>query len=302
MHLINVIIIWQSYDLPLFISPNSTITCIFVSPNDNDLIFMTLYNTIEPSAQQVPIIISSPHSGTFFPEDIASKLYPEKANNPDDTDWFIDKLYDFAPAMGITMITANYSRWVIDLNRTPESKPLYDDGRVITGLVTTTNFNGAPLYQGELPTQEDINYRIENYYRPYHQKIADLLEDTKQKFGKALLFDAHSIRKVVPGIRKEAFPDLILGDNDETSASKTIIETAMNALKTANKDLEHNHPFKGGHITRSFGDPAKNIHALQLEMAKTNYMDDSETKYHEERANATRATLKLLFENLINTL
>lgn len=263
---------------------------------------MELFNIIKPTAQPVPIVISSPHSGTFFPDDIKAKLKPEMAQNPDDTDWFIDKLYDFVPALGITMITANYNRWVIDLNRDPQRQPLYTDGRVITGLVPTTNFNGDALYVSEVPSEEDIDRRRTQYFEPYHNKVKALLEETKAQFGKALLFDAHSIRKTVKGIQSEPFPDLILGDNDGKSASKTLIYTAFNALKTSEYHLEHNHPFKGGYITRSFGNPQDNIHALQLEMAKTNYMDDTETQYDETRANTIRKTLKHLFEELIKSI
>lgn len=263
---------------------------------------MDLFKIIEPSSERVPIIISSPHSGTFFPKEVASQLRPEHVANPDDTDWFIHQLYDFAPSIGIKMICANYSRWVIDLNRDPESAPLYNDGRVITGLVPSTNFNGDPLYISEVPDQNEINRRLEAYYLPYHRKVEELILETKAQFGKALLFDAHSIRKVVPGIRKEAFPDLILGDNDGKSASEEVINAAYTALGTSGKDLQHNHPFKGGYITRSFGKPSKNMHALQLEMAKTNYMDDSETVYDNDRAGQTRETLKHVFEQLIEVL
>ena len=263
---------------------------------------MTLFNIIEPSTKKTPIIISSPHSGAFFPDEVKAQLKSEVVANPDDTDWFIDKLYDFAPQMGISMITANYNRWVIDLNRNPESKPLYNDGRVITGLVPKTNFNGDNLYKDEEPSEAEIERRLETYYKPYHNKLAELINETKSEFGKVLLFDAHSIRNIVPGIRKEAFPQLILGDNDETSASKEIINITMNSLGKGNYQLEHNYPFKGGHITRFFGNPSENIHALQLEMCKSNYMDDAQTKYHDERANNMRELLKTLFSNLIEHL
>jgi len=263
---------------------------------------MDIFHITQPTASKVPIILSSPHSGTFFPPEIASRLYPEKAETPDDTDWFIDRLYDFAPAMGITVIKANYSRWVIDLNRDPESKPLYTDGRVITGLVPLTNFNGEPLYQTGEPDEHEIAERIHKYYIPYHEQIELLLEQTKTQFGTALLFDAHSIRKVVPGIQNEAFPDLILGDNDGTSASADVIKAAWGAMQTDAYQAEHNHPFKGGHITRSFGKPENNVHALQLEMAKTNYMDASETNYSEENAAQIREVLTNVFTQLIKTL
>lgn len=263
---------------------------------------MELYTISQPTAAPVPIIISSPHSGTFFPEPIKSRIKTEFAAAPDDTDWFIHKLYDFAPSMGITMIAANYSRWVIDLNRDPLQKPLYNDGRVITGLCPTTNFNGLPLYSGNVPDEAEIQQRIEDYFLPYHKKIEQLLAETKSRFGKALLFDAHSIRKIVPGIQKDPFPDLILGDNDLTSASPKIIAAASDGLLTGDYEVAHNHPFKGGFITRSFGKPREDIHALQLEMAKTNYMDDSETQYDGARANKMRELLKATFANLIEAL
>ena len=227
---------------------------------------MTIFNITLPRKNKVPIIISSPHSGTYFPEEVKTQLKPQVLKNPDDTDWFIDKLYDFAPDMGITFITANFNRWVIDLNRNPESKPLYTDGRVITGLVPTTNFNGDNLYKDEEPSEAEIHRRLENYYQPYHNKLAELISETKNEFGKVLLFDAHSIRDFVPGIRQEAFPKLILGDNDKTTASREIINIALDSLGKGSYQLEHNYPFKGGYITRYFGNPSDNIHALQLEM------------------------------------
>jgi len=262
---------------------------------------MDIYHITEPTAPKVPIIISSPHSGTYFPDDIKTRLHPDKAERPDDADWFIDTLYDFAPEMGITLIKANYCRWVIDLNRDPESKPLYTDGRVITGLVPFTDFNGKPLYTGATPDEVEVAERVQKYYLPYHEKLEELLEQTKQQFGAALLFDAHSIRRVVPGIQADAFPELILGDNDETSASASVIKTAWDVLKNSGYQATHNTPFKGGHITRYFGKPDNNIHALQLEMAKTNYMDATETEYRPENAEKIRAVLKQLFTELIKT-
>ena len=117
-----------------------------------------------------------------------------------------------------------------------------------------------------------------------------------------LLWDAHSIRQFVPTIRKEAFPDLILGDNDGQSADKEIIEIALNNLRAGKYAANHNAPFKGGNITRSFGRPEKNIHALQLEMAKIHYMDDEEVKFDETRADEMRKVLRPVFEKLIEHL
>lgn len=258
-----------------------------------------VYSIIKPTAPKVPILISIPHLGTEFPEEVKHQLDPNIIANPDDTDWFLDQLYDFAPAMGITIIAANYNRWVIDLNRDPESKPLYNDGRVITGLVPVTDFNGNHLYLNGTPDDAEIQRRVDTYYKPYHQKIASLLEEIKDEYGYAILFDAHSIRKMVPGISKVPFPDLILGDNEGASAAPQFINAVLSAIEKSEYEASHNFPFKGGYITRYFGKPENNIHALQLEMAKTNYMNESETAYSDENAEELRPVLQQLFSNLI---
>jgi len=262
------------------------------------------YFLIEPEGEKVPIILSSPHSGTEFPGELQAHFRPELMAQPDDTDWFVHELYNFAPDLGITVIHAKYSRWVIDLNRNPESQPLYTDGRIITALVPKTDFLGNEIYidKKHIPDDAEIRRRKENYYQPYYQRIESLLAERVAEFGQVLLWDAHSIRRFVPTIQNEPFPDLILGDNDEKSAAKAIIEIALGSLKAGKFGVNHNSPFKGGNITRSFGKPETGIHALQLEMAKTNYMNDDELNFDEERANEIRAVLRSVFEKLIEFL
>jgi N-formylglutamate deformylase len=262
------------------------------------------YYLIEPTVSKVPLILSSPHSGVEFPDGLKSHFQPEMMAQPDDTDWFVHELYNFAPSLGITLIHAKYSRWVIDLNRTPKSVPLYNDGRSITELVPKTDFCGNSLYidQQFIPDKAEIERRKELYYYPYYQKITELLTERIAKFGQVLLWDAHSIRRFVPTIQDAPFPDLILGDNDEKSANKEVIETALTNLKQGKYGVNHNAPFKGGNITRHFGKPEKNIHALQLEMAKTNYMNDDELTFNEKRANEVRGVLRPTFEKLIEVL
>ena len=258
----------------------------------------------EPETEPVPFVLSVPHCGTEFPEEIREDYVGSLAAQPDDTDWFVHDLYSFAPAMGITMIHARYSRWVIDLNRDPESRPLYDDGRIITGLTPSTNFLGREIYRSDavVPDKPEVDRRLQQYYYPYHRKIEALLQERLEKFGKVILWDAHSIRRIVPTIRREKFPDMILGDNDGTTAAPSLIDTALQNLRSGPYGLNHNTPFKGGYITRSFGKPEENVHGLQLEMSKDLYMDDTETSYHEERAGNIREVLKRTFEQLLNAI
>jgi N-formylglutamate deformylase len=262
------------------------------------------YFIVEPARRKVPVIVSVPHSGVEFPEELKTQYLPEMTAQIDDTDWFVHDLYNFAPELGITLIHARYSRWVIDLNRDPQSAPLYDDGRIITGLAPSTDFFGREIYVDKrfVPGAREIDRRLKNYYEPYYQKIRSLLEERIKEFGQVLLWDAHSIRRFVPTIRPEPFPDLILGDNDEKSAGKEIIDVALENLKSGRYAVNHNSPFKGGHITRHFGKPEASVHALQLEMAKIHYMEDDETTFSGARAAEMREVLRRVFEKLIGHL
>jgi N-formylglutamate deformylase len=265
---------------------------------------MNPYRVTPAAKSAVPIIVSVPHCGVAFPDDVKGELKEHLVAAPDDTDWFVDELYDFAPSMGITMITAEYSRWVIDLNRDPESKPLYNDGRIITGLCPVTTFQGEPLYRDERESVDnsEVQARLEKYFQPYHKALRELLEDTMQKFGKVLLWDCHSIRQVVPSIHPKPFPDLILGDNDGFACGTFLSEMASKSLLSGPYSFENNFLFKGGYITRHYGQPDKQQHALQLEMTKLNYMDDEQTSYDKKRARKMRGHLERTFEKLITVL
>src|SRR5687768_4514421 len=265
---------------------------------------MQPFQVIAPSSDRVPILLSVPHCGTEFPDELKSEYVPVLMHSSDDTDWYVHQLYEFAASMGITMIHARYSRWVIDLNRDPQSKPLYADGRIITALCPTTTFFGEPIYNDRREKVDlgEVERRVVSYYQPYHQKLQELLNDLKNQFGKVLLWDCHSIRQSVPTIHQEKFPDLILGDADGTSSSPGLIETAMRSLGSGEFTLSHNYPFKGGYITRSFGKPAQHQHALQLEMTKVNYMDNAEKKYDVTRATNMRMTLQTTLGNLAEVL
>lgn len=247
--------------------------------------------------QKLPLIISVPHCGTRFPVELIDDFLPEKLIDLDDTDWLVDELYAFVYSLGIPMIKSNYHRWVIDLNRDPENKPLYNDGRVITALCTTTDFLGNTIYKDgrQSVSIEETNRRKKLYFNPYHQALQKLIEETKSKFGYAIVWDCHSIRSIVPSIRSNRFPDLILGTADEQSASQVFIGTALYQLKQSNWQVNHNEPFKGGYITRHYGQPTNHVHALQLEMCKDLYLMDDEKTWSEERANRIQ---KLLFQTI----
>jgi N-formylglutamate amidohydrolase len=265
---------------------------------------MNTFSVHSPAGALSPVLLSIPHCGTAFPPEVADDYVPALLENPDDTDWFVDHLYDFASDAGITMIAATCSRWVIDLNRDPENKPLYSDGRIITGLCPVTNFLGDLLYKDgrREVAKSEVNRRLEKYYWPYHHKLAELLTTIKAGFGSVILWECHSIRQYVRTVYPDKIPDLILGDADGKSAAPALTEIALHSLKTSTYTINHNFPFKGGYITRKYGDPTDGTHALQLEMTKVNYMDDLELSYAPERALPLRSLLQKTLTALAATI
>lgn len=248
---------------------------------------------IQPSkANPLPILISVPHCGTKLPQGLEPSFHSNVYEGIDDTDFFVDKLYNFAPDLGITVIQSEYSRYVIDLNRDPQNKALYNDGRVITELVPTKNFFGEDLYQNQVPNPQQIQSRFDQFYSPYHQKIQELLAQMKEQFSHVLLWEAHSIRQHIPPLHPQPFPDLILGDQNGKTASESLIQCACENLSNEGYHFSHNTPFRGGFITRNFGKPEDGIHAIQLEMTKVNYMDEEKTLYQTEKANMIRSVLQ----------
>ena len=263
---------------------------------------MKLFDLKKPTHTEVPILISFPHSGTFIPQPQRSTYRPERLADIDDTDWFLPELYSFASEMGITMIQANYSRWLIDLNRNPEGQALYSDGRLITNLCSTTDFLGNPIYkEGMAPDENEIAFRKKTFFEPYYAAVQSELDRMKAKFGTAILYDSHSIRSQVASIQKDRFPDMVLGTAEGQSCAPLYSEAVQRVLGASAFQLSVNHPFKGGNITRHFGQPADDQHVLQLERCKDLYMKNDEKELDETKANQMTRVLENLFVELINT-
>lgn len=264
---------------------------------------MELFRILPARTTRIPVLIHLPHSGTYLPDEIKQRMLPEMAAQQDDCDWHLEQLYDFARDMGIDIMAATHSRWVVDLNRDPNQQPLYQDGRIITGVVPATDFNGRPLYpEGEKPTAGEIELRLTRYFHSYHGELQSVIAHYLAEFGQVLLLDGHSIRALVPGIRSEKFPDFILGTNQHQSAAVPLMESAHMYWQQSGVSYSYNSPFSGGYITRHYGQPNQHVHTLQLEMCKTNYMTDDELDYAPARAERTQGLLKGFIEELISTL
>lgn len=222
-----------------------------------------------------PLLISMPHVGTQIPPELAPHYQP-RALQVEDTDWHLDQLYAFAASLGAGLIVPRWSRYLIDLNRAPDDVPMYA-GANNTELCPTRSFAGEPLYRpGQAPDAAEIDRRRTRYWQPYHGAIASELARIQARHGHAILFDAHSIRSVLPWLFEGKLPDLNLGTVSGASCAPGL-RSALRQVLQGQDRFTHvvDGRFKGGHITRHFGRPALGRHAVQLEMCWSTYMQES---------------------------
>lgn len=246
--------------------------------------------------RRVPLLVSVPHSGTEVPPEVAGRLLPRYVSSPEDTDWFVHELYGFVVELGATLLHARYGRYTIDLNRDPADRPLYSDSRRETTLVPTHSFAGEPLYR-DPPGPDERRRRLKVYFEPYHRQIAVTAAELKEEFGAVLVYDAHSIKRLVPLISPTPFADVILGDQKGKTAAPSLTAAALEGLRRGPFRVAHNEPFQGGYITRHFGRPETGVHAIQLEMSQDVYMTG--TKLDPPKADRMRAVLRQTLEGLI---
>ncbi|MFO2463126.1 N-formylglutamate deformylase [Pseudomonas sp. 15FMM2] len=248
---------------------------------------------------RVPLLISMPHAGLRLTPAVKAGLISQAQSLPD-TDWHIPKLYDFARELGASTLAAEYSRFVIDLNRPSDDKPLY--ASATTGLYPATLFDGVPLFrEGLEPSKAERLTYLEQIWMPYHQALQGELARLKAEFGYALLFDAHSIRSVIPHLFEGKLPDFNLGTFNNAACDPQLA-SQLEGICARHSKYTHvlNGRFKGGHITRHYGDPAQNIHAVQLELGQCTYMDEFEPfDFRQDLADPTRVVLKELLEGFL---
>jgi len=253
-------------------------------------------STYSLSTGNIGMLISMPHNGQQIPKDIADTMTPN-ARSLADTDWYMDKLYDLASAMGIYTLSPRYSRYVIDLNRNPNGEVLYA-GADNTELCPTTAFDLSPLYlKNQQPTQQEVSTRVEHYWQPYHQALIDTLAKLKQQYDRVVLLDAHSILSRVPRFFEGKLPDFNFGTADGSSCDKSLADSIQH-IDFSPYTSVFNGRFKGGYITRAYGDPENNIHAIQLELSQHTYMDEPSDHYNEKKAEQVKAQLKKFVECL----
>lgn len=260
---------------------------------------MELYHFTQGTA---PLLVSIPHAGTHVPEDLLQR-FTEPARAVPDTDWHVDRLYDFAGSLGASVLRATHSRYVIDLNRPPDDSILYQNWPS-TGLCPTLLLDGRPIYRdGAVPDAAEIAQRRATFWQPYHDVLAAELKRLRQQHGYALLYDAHSIRLELPRLFAGVLPELNLGTGGGPSADPMLTMRIVQVCEDARAyRTAINGRFIGGYITRFYGRPAEDVHAVQMELAQRTYMDedaDPRTAYDEARAARLIPVLRQVLDRML---
>jgi len=239
---------------------------------------------------RVPLLISLPHDGSFIPADIAAHMLPQ-ARRSLDTDWHVARLYaPLAQELGASVLKPQASRYVVDLNRPADGHALYP-GQRETGVVPLVGFDGEPLYEsGQAPDAAEVQRRINEFWQPYHQAITQELVRLLAEHGRAVLWEGHSIRSRVPMLFAGRLPDFNLGTASGASCSPGLQMSLQGCLEAQAARFSHavNGRFKGGYITRHYGDPSGGVQAVQLELVQLNYMDEDSRIFDEEKATEVR--------------
>jgi N-formylglutamate deformylase len=246
-----------------------------------------------------PLLISLPHDGIAVPEPIAARM-TDSARRVPDTDWHVARLYAFARELGASMLVPKYSRYVVDLNRPPDDTSLYP-GQNTTGLCPDVQFSGAPVYRdGEQPSPGEIASRVLTYWRPYHIALVHELARLRELRGRVVLWEGHSIKGEVPFLFEGRLPDLNLGTANSSSCSSQLQARLQNVLTAqSGYDFVVNGRFKGGYITREYGDPSRGVDAVQLEISQRNYMDEDSFEWDEGKAVRLQVMIRDLLDRVL---
>jgi formiminoglutamase len=259
---------------------------------------------VEISRGETPLLLSIPHTGTLVPPEIEADLVSLWLARKD-TDWWIERLYDFAKDMGVTIVRATHSRSVIDANRDPSGASLYS-GLVTTSLCPTETFDGERLYKlNRAPDSFEIERRRRLYFQPYHSALTNEITRLKEKHPRLVLLDCHSIRSKIPRLFEGELPHMNLGTHSGATCDAAFAHVIQAVCDASGFSWTSNARFKGGWIIRSHGRPALGVHAIQIELACRSYLNEPipavdatnwPPPYDEEKAKAMQGTLRAIFK------
>jgi N-formylglutamate deformylase len=246
-----------------------------------------------------PLILAQPHGGIEIPQHIIRRLNA-KGRAMEDTDWHITRLYD-GLIDNVTVVSTPIHRYVVDANRDPSDESLYP-GQNTTSLCPTITFDGDPIYlEGEEPSEDEIIQRQQQYHAPYHNILHEQIERIHQKHGYVMLYDCHSIRSHVPFLFDGKLADFNIGTNSGQSCDLRIGTIVKNICA---QETEYSHVingrFKGGWTTRHYGNPQAGYHAIQMELAQCNYMQEmTPWNYDVKKAVRLREPLRRILQGIL---
>ncbi len=227
-----------------------------------------------PGRAEAPLVVSIPHTGVEVPGEIAAGFHSGHIRGLPMTDWHLHLLYSFLPRLGVPMLHATYSRFVVDLNRPPRPMATLYPGRFETGLVPTQTFHGKRIFT-QPPTADEIDQRRERYHAPYHRRLQELVDALRWRFAAAYLIDAHSVASVANLIHGELGDDIYLGNRDGETCDSWLVDFVAERFEGFGHGVARNDPYKGGYITEYYG-RLKGVQALQIEMCQRLYMEEAE--------------------------
>jgi N-formylglutamate amidohydrolase len=225
---------------------------------------MELFNVHVPEGSAVPLVANLPHSGLFVPDDIAAQFTSEHLQSLPNSDWHLDRLYQSLPDLGITVLQATHSRYVVDLNRQVK-EPIF--GNFWTSVIPEETAFGKPIYQSQ-PTNDRLQERVEEFYIPYHDKLKIILQEKIDKFGKVYLLDLHSFLGLITD-------DIDLGNVNGETCSELLILSVEQSFLSKGYQVVRNKRFTGGYITRHYGQ-MPGVEALQIEVRYPLYLKENQ--------------------------
>jgi N-formylglutamate amidohydrolase len=245
------------------------------------------FQVTAPQVQAAPFVLCSPHSGSIYPVDFLSlsRLNPHSLRKSEDC--FVDELFLPVAAEGAPLIAARFPRAYLDVNREPYefdpelfSEPLPDFAntqsvRVVGGLGTIARIvaDGEEIYRSKLSLASGLA-RVEQLYIPFHSALAELIEETRRRFGYAILIDCHSMPSAAMAPAGGPRPDIVLGDRFGASADCKITRFLKDVLAGLGYEVQMNRPYAGGYITEHYGRPASDVHAVQIEINRGLYLNE----------------------------
>jgi N-formylglutamate deformylase len=259
-----------------------------------------LFRYLPSTAEEIALLVSIPHTGTYVPPDIAANFAVPGMGEGVMADWHLHELYAFVPELGIDVIHATHHRFVADLNRPPDATPLYP-GRFETGLVPAETFQGEQIWRVP-PSPPEIARRLLQFHRPYHAELERHLRDKQRRFGRCYLIDAHSVESRASRLHGRLQEDIYLGDRDATTCDPWFTQLVRGLFEVHGLKVSVNRPYKGGYITAHY--PGEGVQTLQIEMCQHLYMNEGEPNGAPAlpRFREFQSTLRAIFEAIADAI